>query len=416
MAFTPEEEIALKALVAQPSQIISDLEAEPSLSGDEVIPVEDGSGTFAISLNDVRDFTLDAESANEGDVLTKVGGDEVWQAPTSGAVENLIINGDFRIAQRGSSFTSATAPANSDNTYLLDRWRLLSDGNDIVDISQDKTVVPTGAFSSIKIDQETANKQWAIFQPILAADSAKIIGGVASMAFEARKGGSNATLGKLRAAIISWDSTVDATTADPIATWAGGGTNPTLAAGWTYENTPSDLTTTTSFQEFKIENVAIDTASAKNCGVLIWVDDTNGTVADLIYISKVRLSQGSKAPSHNPRISEAEFEICKSFFERIGGTATNTSLGVGMCTSTTTTIFNLPFKKKIKAPNLSVSNVAHFRANTSGANITTTNVTYAEVTEFSAAITFTVASGLTADRANFCDTQSSGYINIDSEI
>jgi hypothetical protein len=84
--------------------------------------------------------------------------------------KNLIINGCMRVAQRGVSFTSATTPANSDDTYLLDRWILLSDGNDIVDVTQ-STERPTTLFSkSIALDVETANKKFGILQILEFSD------------------------------------------------------------------------------------------------------------------------------------------------------------------------------------------------------------------------------------------------------
>jgi len=58
MAFTPEEELALKALIQQPPKTISQLEAEAGLSGDEVIVLEDGEGTFAAAIDDLKDYTL----------------------------------------------------------------------------------------------------------------------------------------------------------------------------------------------------------------------------------------------------------------------------------------------------------------------------------------------------------------------
>ena len=38
---------------------------------------------------------------------------------------NYLLNPDFSVAQRGTSFTSTSSPANSDDTFLLDRWILL---------------------------------------------------------------------------------------------------------------------------------------------------------------------------------------------------------------------------------------------------------------------------------------------------
>ena len=46
---------------------------------------------------------------------------------------------------------AATVPINSDDTYLLDRWVLLSEGNDIVDVTQETTTVPDGSYAAAKI-------------------------------------------------------------------------------------------------------------------------------------------------------------------------------------------------------------------------------------------------------------------------
>lgn len=63
---------------------------------------------------------------------------------------NLVINGDMRVAQRGTSFT---APSNGEVT--LDRWRQSAGG--IYDVTQD-TDVPAGVgfLNSLKIDVTTA--------------------------------------------------------------------------------------------------------------------------------------------------------------------------------------------------------------------------------------------------------------------
>lgn len=67
-----------------------------------------------------------------------------------GASPNLIINGDMRIAQRGTSFITP-----SNGAVTLDRWRQSAGG--IYDVTQD-TDVPAGAglLNSLKIDVTTA--------------------------------------------------------------------------------------------------------------------------------------------------------------------------------------------------------------------------------------------------------------------
>lgn len=225
---------------------------------------------------------------------------------------NLLINGDFRVAQRGTSFTSATSPANSDDTYLLDRWILLSDGNDIVDVSQESTTVPTGARNAIKLEVETANKQFGILQILEGKDAAAIIGGTCSLSFQARMGASDDNTHSLKAVVLAWDSTEDTVTSDVVSSWAA---SPTFVANWTAENTASSNTLTTTYQTFNIENISVDTASTTNVAVFIYCDQTDGVVDDVVYISRVKLENGANATTNVARLYEKELALCERYYE-----------------------------------------------------------------------------------------------------
>lgn len=258
----------------------------------------------------VRNWSIDglyvtgsASSSLRGDLAPFVDGPHIrnfvfpgtqkWDdiADNSGVANpNLLCNGHMAISQRGSSFTS-TSSANNDDSYILDRWNLVSDGNDIVDVSRDLTTVPTGARFSMLLDVETANKQFGIVQVLEAADCTGIMGKKATLSFKARKGNSNATAETLRFAILSWSSTANAVTSDVVGTWAGNGTNPTLAANWTYENTPQSVTLTTTWSTYAV-TALLDTASLTNVAVFIWCDDVDATVGDFIYITDVKLEPG----------------------------------------------------------------------------------------------------------------------------
>lgn len=227
--------------------------------------------------------------------------------------ENLVVNPEGFITQEGSTIDSTTTPANNDDTYFFDQWILLSDGNDIVDITKETTGKPTGSRSAIKFDVETASKKFGMFQPLTNAQAEAVIGGNASLAITAKKGSGNTTLETLRMAIVSWDGTVDSITSDIVSAWNGAGTDPTLATNWTYENTPSNLVTTSSYQTFKIENIAIDTANTKNIGVFIWVDDVDATVGDTLFVSKVKLEEGSISTPYQLRNEKEELELCQLF-------------------------------------------------------------------------------------------------------
>jgi len=89
-------------------------------------------------------------------VLVSDGTDVSWEDPDS-YNKNVIINGDFQIAQRGISFTSVT---NGD--YTLDRWLISKVGSMAYTITQDTetpTTLESGRYidKSMKIDCTTAD-------------------------------------------------------------------------------------------------------------------------------------------------------------------------------------------------------------------------------------------------------------------
>lgn len=272
---------------------------------------------------------------------------------TAPANENLVYNARGKVAlENVTTFTSATTPANSDDTYLLEGHILLSDGNDIVDVSKNVTASEAGW----TYDIETANKKFAHLHILTAETSKAIIGGTASLSFKAKKGGSNATAENLRAALISWSGTADSVTSDVVSAWNVAGTNPTLVANWTYENTPSaNHLLTTSYQTFKIENVSIDTASTKNVAVLIWLDDADATVADFIYIDEIKVERGAICTPFVDVKFEEDVAICSQFFEMKLANGATSYLGFGYSVSTTEANGGLDFSRKRIAPAVTFS-------------------------------------------------------------
>lgn len=333
---------------------------------------------------------------------------------------NLLDNGDFRVVSRGTSFTSATTPANNDDTYLFPRWVNLSDGNDIVDVSQETTTVPDQGYAALKLEVETANKQFGTAQFLKAEDAAAIIGGTATFSFKARMGGSNATVGTLRAAIISWSSTADSVTSDVVGTWAGAGTDPTLAANWTYENTPSDLTLTTSYQTFTI-SASIDTASTVNVGVFIWCDDTDGTIGDIVYITDIELVPGSSAnTTFQHKLIAVEKSNCEYHHRRIVN-STGGVIGIGTLQAyDTANAFGIlvNYKTMFAAPTVSYSAVGDFRmSNSAGALADASSATINATKDLAyvGAMTRT-GSGLTGGHAVTVYLKDGKYVDFDAEM
>jgi len=334
---------------------------------------------------------------------------------------NALINPEFSVAQRGTSFTAATTPANNDDQVLLDRWILLSDGNDIVDVSQD-TDAPTNSNYSCKSLVATINKKWGFLQIVENANAVSFEGKTVSLSFQAKTTAAK-IINKIRAAVISWDGAADAPTTDIVNAWNASGTDPTLVANWTYENTPTDLVLTTSWKKFVIEDIDIDTASMKNFGVFIWVDDTDAALNDELFLGQIQLNLGSNVLPFQHREIEIEKTLCrKYFFSILGDAARVRYIDAGECHAANSGAIILTFPHEMRTnPTVTVSGAAHFNVTSSiGGNIATTGMTpsAASTSSKTARIDFTVAAGLAAGDATlmFMGNNASYFIFVDAEF
>lgn len=260
--------------------------------------------------------------------------------------KNLLVGWDFRLNPfgRGSSFTAATTPNNNNDTYTADQTLLLSDGNDIIDITQDTD-------GSIKLDVETANLKFGIFQPLTNKKSLEAIKkGVASISIEAKSTG----ISNLRAAVVSWDSTADTITSDIVSAWNAAGSNPTLVANWTFENTAANLALTSSYQTFTIEAILIDTASTTNVGFFIWIDDDDAIIGETVNILRAKLETGYvatafEAPNQVQIEEDCHFHFNKTYDRGVApGTVTNNGALRDWAGETGTEVSNAIFQYPVR--------------------------------------------------------------------
>lgn len=255
-----------------------------------------------------------------------------WSKMVDSASRQILINGDFIINEYGiNTYTSTTNPANADDKYLHDMWTLLSDGDNIVEVSVGNPDVPVGHAGSVKFTVFTPNKKFGYIQFIENKNSVPAIGNVVSLSFWAKT-----TVGKsinnIRAAVLSWSGTTDTLTSDVVSAWGAAETNFTPIANWTIENTPVNLELTAAWQEFKIEGISIDTSSTVNLAVFIWCDDTNAALDDELFLSGVQLNLGKYALPWANRDYTSELLKCKRYLLVINAAAgAAANLGTATC-------------------------------------------------------------------------------------
>ena len=237
----------------------------------------------------------------------------------TGAVNNMIINGDMVVAQRGITITDAavdnvSTTTNADDSYTLDRWILLSDGDNIVDVKQSDTSPNDGSAKTIQLEVETADKKFGIVQIIENVNCHDALAsGKVSLSFKMKA--SDASIDDVRAAVVSWSGTADSVTSDIVSNWQAEGTNPTLITNATYENTPANLSPTTSFAEYKIENITVDTSNTANILVFIWSGVTDVEVDDSLFITDVQLETGVAANPFVRKPIQQTMLDCERYYE-----------------------------------------------------------------------------------------------------
>jgi len=241
---------------------------------------------------------------------------EARSAPnaTSFGFRNRLFNGSYAVAQRGTTFASGS---NNDDTYNLDRWYVLSDGNDIVDITQNTAAAPPEQKFCIALDVETINKKFGVAQIIENINCADLQGQTVTLSFQA-KVSATTKLDNVKCAVVAWSGTADSVTSDIISAWGAEGTNPTLIANATYENTPANLNVTTSWATYTV-SAPIDTASTNNVIVFIWSDVTDTTLGDFLYLAGVQLEAGAVATPFERRPIGTELSLCQRYYEAASG-------------------------------------------------------------------------------------------------
>jgi hypothetical protein len=310
---------------------------------------------------------------------------------------NKIRNGDFRVNQTGLTYTSTSLRPNNDDGYTLDGWYILSDGNDTIDVSQDTTTIPTNGYAAIALDVETTNRKFGIAQIIEARDCVDLIGNTVTLSFKA-KVSSTTNLDNVKCAIIAWSGTADSVTSDIVSAWNVEGTNPTLIANATYENTPANLNLTTSYAEYSV-TAAIDTASTKNIIVFIWSDVTTTSAGEFLYITDVQLEKGETVTPFERKTYDVELAWAQRFLPVFSAAeGLDNVLGSGVVATTTVVRIIWSYKRHLrKAPAaLLSSGVANFEVS-NGTARTPTVISFSTAGVDAAQVAFTIGSALTAN-------------------
>jgi hypothetical protein len=336
-----------------------------------------------------------ASSPSRGKVLVGSGQvdadsnqQSIW-VPYQG--KNLIANGTGRTKQR-------TTMPTTDNSYAIDRMRLLMEQTNGWTISQETSTLPTapGAQYGFRftVGAGSAGKGGG-FWPVVAADMAEVAGGVLSL--QANIYISNARLTNMRIGIAQFTGTADAISGDPVSTWNADGTNPTLAANWSFASTPASLAlAATTFGAKYAENVAIS-SSAKNVAMLVWCDGRSINAADFFIVTDIQCERSAVCTSVERVPEPIERVLALAWYEEFGGDNSAEPFDQAQCFSTTQAIAVVSYFPKRIAPAFSMSAATDFSITQSNASTTAlTTLTLGVASKRRASLVATVGSAVLA--------------------
>ena len=286
---------------------------------------------------------------------------------------NLLINGNFAVAQRAKNYasvlpsftTTATTlmPFTTAHTgYVFDRWFLLRQTpTGTLNVTQASTFFGTAtggiadleSGTGIKLSPATVSK-FGICQMIENRNCAHLLGQSVTLSFRAKAIGSGAlsgvgNLSAINFAVIGYNgATADAISRSIIintTAWNGTGVNPALGAGYSYLR-DSSAALSTDWQTFTISTQL--PSSFKNIGVMIWSNSTTNATGDNLLIADVQLEPGLTATSFEVLPQNVIEGLCLRYFVAYYATSPGmTYPGSGAWSGTTfdhTFSFNVPMR------------------------------------------------------------------------
>lgn len=212
---------------------------------------------------------------------------------------NLLANGGFDIAQRG------TVLGAGDDLYSLDRWYALNSSS----TTTHSRVAGTGNNRfALEILGAGFSQRYGVAQIVEATESIAMRSRVVRFQFKAKKS-ANANL---RAAIIEWTGGADAVTSDVVNDW----TNGTYTAGNFFNTTTLTITAvsaalaaTASYQTFSISGTL--GASVNNIIVMVWTESAE--TSQTTTLAECSLTDGNELQEWIPRHIQEELSLCKRY-------------------------------------------------------------------------------------------------------
>jgi len=327
-----------------------------------------------------------------------------WAGPSVAAGKNAIINGDFSIWQRGTSFTPST------HQYTADRWNIgRSTGG--FSVTQQSSGL-TGFLYAARVQRVSSNADTSIIYAIHDVESANSY----------RFAGQNVVLSFWARAGANFSASSNTFTAQ---IFTGTGVDGSLWGGYTGISNiaTSSVTLTTSWQRFTVTATAA--SNIAQIGLqLSYTPTGTANTNDYFELAGVQLETGSVATAFSRAggTLQGELSAAQRYYFREGYVGTGYEpFAAGLCFSSTQALIasRLPFQMRVTPAVAYSSTVGNFSVRTaSNSIIPLTAIAQDSASPWNVFHKITVASGLVAGNATLMNVGASGpcYIEYNSEL
>jgi hypothetical protein len=344
---------------------------------------------------------------SNGDTLVADSSTSTGLRYTAGnPIPNPVLNSSFQIAQRGTSFSTASASA----AYTLDRWRVRTTGANTANTvsrqnTNDTTNLPNIQYCArVQRNSGQTGTNFLIFeQGFETVNSIPFSGKTVTLSFYARAGANYSSTSNVLIA-----SLVNGTGTDQMPDVYTGGNYPT-----------QNNTLTTTWQRFTY-TLTVPTTSTE-LGIQLYYNPSGTAGAnDYFEVTGVQLDISSVALPFrtNGATIQGELAACQRYYWRINANEAYSPFGNGAAQTTTKQNAIVYFPTIMRTKPSSVDFSALNVLNPGVAGYAVTALTQSEGNVKGSFLNVTVASGLTANSfyALSADATSNGYLGFSAEL
>lgn len=262
------------------------------------------------------------------------------QGDSSLMFRNVLINGCFRVWQRGTTGDSLQANGDAGTYAAVDRWKLGgSDGSTIFDIGRitqtSITTLPGFSFGAKLTTKFASAKSITLAQFVEAANVQHLAGTQCTFSFYARKLTSSTETSNMRVTVgaLATTDTSGAITNSPTAF------SDSLDSG----NIPlSNIST--SWQRYSYTFTLSANATKGICAKVNIYNAAGIGAYDLIEITGASLESGPTATPFERRPIGTELALCQRYYEKWEATQAYGRFGTGVTTATNLIHMFLPYR------------------------------------------------------------------------